>query len=196
MNKKKPLNITLAVTIAVVAVSLLGGRFLSSPVSSVVMSAASETKTFETAPLKPDTLLSIQSLKGSGCGRVEQFSATQLLALPQQQFTTHHSWSEEAELFSGPLLQDVLDKTCSNAEKIKLTALNDYAIDMDFSEVKKFRPIIALSLNGKRLSIREKGPLWVMLPLDKHKIFDRSMDGLMIWQLSDITILKANDKTL
>jgi len=81
MNKKKPLNIALGLTIALVAVSLLGGNFLSTPTKDNVISTS---------------------------------------------------------------------------------------------------------------TISEK--LWVMLPLDKHNIKDRSLDGIMIWQLSDIEILKANDE--
>ena len=196
MNKKKPLNIILGMTIAIVATSLLGGQILSSSVDDSAITTSSKTDEVKQTELKADTLLSIQSVKNSGCKSTTQLSDAQLLALPQQQFVTHHSWSDDAESFSGPLLQDVLDTTCNNAEKIKLTALNDYAIDMDFSEVKKYQPIVALSVNGKRLSVREKGPLWVMLPLDEHKISDRSLDGIMIWQLSDITILKTNDKAL
>ena len=195
MNKKKPLNIALGLTIAFVAVSLIGGNLLSSSAKNdEVISTASITENTNKVILRNDTLLSIQALANSGCESAVQLNSTELLALPQQKFVTHHSWSDKAETFSGPLLQDVLNTTCNNSEKIKLTALNDYAIDMDFNEVKKYQPIIALSVNGKRLSVREKGPLWVMLPLDEHKITDRSLDGIMIWQLSDIEILKANDE--
>ena len=194
MNKKKPLNIALGLTIALVAVSLLGGNFLSTPAKDNVISTSTISENKTKMVVKEDTLLSIQALKNSGCDRAVQLNSEALLALPQQQFVTHHSWSDKAETFRGPLLQDVLNTACENSEKIKLTALNDYAIDMDFNEVKKYQPIVALSVDGKRLSVREKGPLWVMLPLDKHNIKDRSLDGIMIWQLSDIEILKANDE--
>lgn len=193
-NKKKPLNIILGAVIAISAISLLGGQFLSSAIESKGISTTSEMTETTRSDLKEDTLLSIRGITNSGCNGDVQLNNEQLLALPQQQFVTHHSWSDEAESFSGPLLQDVLDTTCSNTKKIKLTALNDYAIDIDFSKLKQYQPIVALSVNGKRLSIREKGPLWVMLPLDDHKDIDeRSLDGMMIWQLSDIQVLKADD---
>jgi len=193
-NKNKYLNITLGVLIAAVGASLLGAKILSSSPGDRVISTASKLSHVTTATLKEDTLLNIQAIKNSGCDNAVQLNQAALLALPQKQFVTHHSWSDNAESFSGPLLQDVLNTTCSNTKKIKLTALNDYAIDMDFSRLKHYQPIIALSVNGKRLSIREKGPLWIMLPLDDHKdIEKRSMDGMMIWQLSDIKILKVDD---
>ena len=196
MNNKKPINIALGVIVAIVALSLLVGKFFLSPSEDRAISTTSrlgDTSNF--ADLKEDTLLNIQAVKNSGCSKAVQLNDTALLSLPQRQFVTHHSWSDSAESFSGPLLADVLDTTCNNVVKIKLTALNDYAIDMDFSKVKKYQPIVALTVNGKRLSIREKGPLWVMLPMDDHKdIAEKSMDGMMIWQLSDIKILKTNDE--
>jgi hypothetical protein len=193
MNKIKPLNLALGMVIAVVATSLFGTHLLSSLPKTNVISTSTKNNIINPSELKKDTLLSIQALNNSGCDNAVQLNDQKLLALPQQQFVTHHSWSKDAETFSGPLLQDVLNTACSNAQLIKLTALNDYAIDMDFAKVKKYQPIIALSVNGKRLSIREKGPLWLMLPLDKHEIRDGSLDGIMIWQLADIEILKASD---
>jgi len=187
------LNLALGGVISIVAFSLIGGKLLSSKTANIGISTASITEAV-TRDTKQDTLLNIQTAKNSGCSNNIELNDEKLLALPQQQFVTHHSWSSEAESFSGPLLQDVLATTCDNTSKLKLTALNDYAIDMDFTEVKKYQPIVALSVNGKRLSVREKGPLWVMLPLDQHKLNDKSLDGLMIWQLSDITILQADDK--
>ena len=194
-NKKKPLNVALGVLIGVIAATLLGGKLLLSAPEKGIISTASHITETKTISLKADTLLNIQAINNSGCQQSVQLNDRQLLALPQQQFVTHHSWSETPESFSGPLLEDVLDMACDNTKKIKLTALNNYAIDMDFSQLKQYQPIIALSVNGKRLSIREKGPLWIMLPLDDLKgIKEKSLDGVLIWQLSDIAILKADDK--
>ena len=193
MKNNKILNLALGSIIGFVTLSLIGGKLLSTGETNLGISTASITEPTKLEP-RHDTLLNIQAANNSGCNNTIELNDEKLLALPQQQFVTHHSWSSEAESFSGPLLQDVLATTCNNTKKLKLTALNDYAIDMDFTEVKKYQPIVALSVNGKRLSVREKGPLWVMLPLDDHKLNDQSMDGMMIWQLSDITILQADDK--
>lgn len=193
-NNKKYLNIALGVTVFTVAASLLASNFLSTEPSKGIISTSTNLVDVKPMILKADTLLSIQAIANSGCDNAIQLNDDKLSALPQQEFVTHHSWSDKAESFKGPLLSDVLNTTCSNTKKIKLTALNDYAVDMDFSKLEKYQPIVAMSVNGKRLSIREKGPLWIMVPLDKYKdIEERSMDGIMIWQLSDIKILKADD---
>lgn len=117
-----------------------------------------------------------------------------LLSLPQQQFKTTHTWSENAEEFSGPLLNDVLNLACPDVAHLMLTAINDYSIEMNFNEMRNYKPIVALSVNGQRLSIRNKGPLWVMMPLDQFtELPPRSLDDMLIWQLSDITVLSTNE---
>ncbi len=192
-NNKKYLNIVLGITVFAVAASLLAGNFLNSASSKGIITTSTKLVDVKPLILKADTLLSIQAIENSGCDKANQLNDDKLLALPQQEFVTHHSWSDKAESFKGPLLRDVLNTTCRNTKKIKLTALNDYAVDMDFSKLEKYQPILAMSVNGKRLSIREKGPLWIMMPLDKYKEIEASsMDGVMIWQLSDIKILKAD----
>ncbi len=52
-------------------------------------------------------------------------------------------------------------------------------------------PIIAYLLNGEEMSIRDKGPLWVIYPFDSDAdfrsevVFSRS-----IWQLDRLEILR------
>ena len=140
-------------------------------------------------------LLTISTAQTEQCNGDITLDGKTLLALPQQHFTTKHTWSEQAEEFSGPLLQDVLNLACPNTKvsRLTLTAINDYSVEMDFNKLQAYKPIVAHSVNGQRLSVRNKGPLWVMLPLDEfNELPPRSFDDMMIWQLSNISILSAN----
>ncbi len=143
-------------------------------------------------------LLNINTAQASQCNGDIALDAKALLALPQQRFATKHTWAEQAETFSGPLLQDVLSMACPNTQisRLMLRAINDYSVEMDFNKIRHYKPIIALSVNGKRLSVRNKGPLWIMLPIDEFtELPPRSLDDIMIWQLSDISILSTNEPT-
>ena len=133
----------------------------------------------------------IQPIANSGCDKTVQLTESSLLSLPQQQFKTHHSWAKEAETFSGPLLEDVLKVACGDATQINLKALNDYSIDVDFTVAKSLKPIVAHSINGTRLSVRDKGPLWIMVPSDDLKVVSKELDGMLIWQLSDIIVINT-----
>lgn len=139
-----------------------------------------------------DALLKMESVEGIGCPLAFNLSDTALLSLPQQTFKTHHTWSKEADEFSGPLLQDVLNQVCPKASKLKLKAINDYQVDLDFDKIKQYEPVLALSMNGERLTIRNKGPIWIMIPFDKYtSVPERSLDEALVWQLSHIKILEA-----
>ena len=139
-----------------------------------------------------NTLLGLHVSPESSCYSEDQLlSIEQLLALPQQEFSTLHTWTEVKETFSGPLLEDVVNLICKGVVSVELKALNDYSITVDFEGVKQYKPIIAHSINGQRLSIRDKGPLWVMVDYETHNLDSKNLESLMVWQLSDIVILRT-----
>ena len=187
--KQKRTNILILLVISVISFSLLGGYYLNKPESSFVSSSSNPA--VSNVHREDDTMLMIQSTASSGCNKTVQLTESQLLALPQQQFKTQHSWSQEAETFSGPLLEDVIKVACGEATKINMRALNDYAIEVDFKVAKTLKPIVAHSVNGTRLSVREKGPLWVMVPSDDLQVSSKEIDGMLIWQLSDIVVMNT-----
>lgn len=154
------------------------------------------TSSFASSVVKQDdTLLSIQVAQDSDCNSSGALLTEEhILALPQQQFTTLHKWSPVAQTFSGPLLEDVLNIYCKDVTSIELSALNNYSLTLDFKLTKQYQPIVAHSINGNRLSIRDKGPLWVMIDHERHNIKKKNLEGMMIWQLSDIMILSADEK--
>lgn len=187
--KQKRTNQLILLIIFVISISLLSAYYITQPEPSFVTSSSNPS--ISSVQRKDDTVLMIQTTANSGCDHTVQLTESELLALPQQQFKTHHNWAEEAETFSGPLLEDVLKVACGEATKINMKALNDYAIDVDFTIAKSLKPIVAHSVNGTRLSVREKGPLWIMVPSDDLKIVSKELDGMLIWQLSDIIIMKT-----
>lgn len=139
-----------------------------------------------------DALLKILASAETGCPETFALSDVSLLSLPQQTFKTHHTWSKVADEFSGPLLADVLDQVCPKASKLKLKAINDYQVDLDFNKIKQYEPILAMSVNGERLTVRNKGPIWVMIPFDKYtSVPERSLDEALVWQLSSINVLET-----
>lgn len=190
-HKQKRINQAIFILLLVISSSLLGAYYLIQPPAPLVTSASNPSVSPVTR--NDNTLLLLQPGTQSGCNTTTQLTEADLLALPQHQFTTHHSWSEQAETFSGPLLEDILKLACTHTAHISLSALNDYAIDLDFARAKSLKPIVAHTVNGKRLSIREKGPLWVMVPADDLKITPSDLDEMLIWQLSKIIIIKTDE---
>lgn len=109
--------------------------------------------------------------------------------LPKTSFTTATMWTEGPQKFEGVLLKDILDINEIAEGTISAYAINDYVADIPFSDAVVGGPIIAYSLNGAPMSVRDKGPLWIVYPYDQNPdyqsevVFSRS-----VWQLNRITV--------
>ena len=53
----------------------------------------------------------------------------------------------------------------------------------------QFEPIIAMRVDNRLLTVRDKGPLWIVYPRDAHKVLqDTRYDARWVWQLSKLNI--------
>ena len=118
-----------------------------------------------------------------------RFDMDMLHAMPRQSFTTTTIWTEGAQQFEGVPLKALLDAVGANGETLHMVALNDYAVDIPLEALADHAPIIAYRVNGKDISVRDKGPLWIVYPYDSDPryrselIYSRS-----IWQLDRIEV--------
>jgi hypothetical protein len=116
-----------------------------------------------------------------------QFTLPMLAALPQHTITTKLPWHDGERSYSGPLLRDVLAAAKLQAAQARFIALNDYKTDIPLSDATDYPVVLAIRLDGKPMLVRDKGPLFVMYPFDKHpelrqtKYFSRC-----VWQLLQI----------
>jgi hypothetical protein len=122
-------------------------------------------------------------------GADAMFSMGMLEKLPQQSFTTNTPWYPKPVTFTGPLLRDVLAAAGAKGTRIAARALDDYKTVIPMSDAQNFGVILARKIDGKILSVRDKGPLFIVYPYDskpelKAQVFlDRSA-----WQLKSLTI--------
>lgn len=136
----------------------------------------------------------------SGQGRLKleyggsaAFSIDMLRALPSETFITSTVWTEGINRFTGVPLAALVDSLLSDSNNrpasLLATAANDYAVHIPVPETGTRYPIIAYEMNGETMSLREKGPLWVIYPFDteveyrSETIYSRS-----IWQVEKIDL--------
>lgn len=62
----------------------------------------------------------------------------------------------------GPLLRDVLAAAGAEPQKIRITALDGFAVDLGPEEMEEQDWIVALKADGRDLGIGQRGPLWVL----------------------------------
>ncbi|MCE9954489.1 molybdopterin-binding oxidoreductase [Aeromonas veronii] len=117
------------------------------------------------------------------------FDLAKLQALPQHEIVTGNPWVDKPHKYRGPKLADVLAAVGADGKTITLTALNSFQIRIEWDKVAKYDPILAWEDNGAVMRVRDKGPLWFMLPLDQYPELKRSeYTDMMIWQLDLIDI--------
>lgn len=109
-----------------------------------------------------------------------------LEAMPQREIVTTTEFTDGAVAFSGPLARDVLDPP-SGAAVAVMTALNDYAVEVPLKDFMDFDVVLAIRMNGERMSRRDKGPIWLMYPLDDHAELRQPVYvNRLIWQLKSV----------
>ena len=113
-----------------------------------------------------------------------------LEAMPSATIDTSTIWTQGKHSFEGVSLATLVDQLGIKASNLRAIAINDYAVDIPITDAVEGGAIIAYRIDGKEMSIREKGPLWVIYPYDdnadyrKEVIYSRS-----IWQLDRIEAL-------
>lgn len=62
----------------------------------------------------------------------------------------------------GPLLRDVLAMAGAKMGKIRITALDGFASEIEYKDLAEQEWIVALKADGRPLSIGQRGPSWVV----------------------------------
>lgn len=130
-------------------------------------------------------------VRGTDNMQTLEFSLDALAELPQVTIVTENEFSDGPVSYRGPLMRDVLAHLgLDDADTIRLTAVNDYYVDIPTSDFRRFNVILAIEADGVRLSRREKGPLWVMYPISDHaELRDPVYNARLIWQVVRIESL-------
>ena len=123
------------------------------------------------------------------------FTAQQIAALPQHTIATATPWTDGVKQFQGPLVAEVLKAagvTLTTQMTVQAQALNGYVIDVPAADFLRWPVIVAYTMDGKALSRRDKGPLWVVYPRDSSKeLQDAKYDHRWAWQLSQLLVSDA-----
>jgi len=121
-------------------------------------------------------------------GKKHSLTREQLLSLPQHEISTELPWIEGQSSYSGVDLNEVLKSIdVSMSKHVTLVALNDYKISVPNEDFEKYKPIIAIKQDGEFMSVRDKGPFWLIYPLSsKPDINNTDFHAKMIWQIRDI----------
>ena len=130
-------------------------------------------------------------------GRIERTNAPEkalwdhelLTALGTHRLVTHTPWTEGATVFTGVLVRSALDAVGAKGTSVLATAADDYASEIPIQDFYDYPVILAMSMNGEKLSSRDKGPLWIIYPLDDFselRLVDKTSHA--VWQLNNLLV--------
>ena len=117
-----------------------------------------------------------------------QFDRAMLFDLGIATLRTSTPWTEGVTEFTGVPVRAVLERVGARGVKVRAIALNDYSFEMPVSEFDEIPVLLAAEMDGQVLTARDKGPLWIVYPLDDMGGRDRLIERKMVWQLVEIQV--------
>lgn len=120
---------------------------------------------------------------------VALFDQAMLDDLTQKATVAATPWLEGTNTFSGPMGTAILDAVGVKGQTLQVFALNDYSADVPAQDMQDHDVIFGTAMNGKRLSVRDKGPLFLIYPFDeKPELFNEIHFGRSVWQVTRIDV--------
>lgn len=142
------------------------------------------------APTGEVVLTLTGKLGATNQGQNAVFDLAMLREMGEVTFETTTPWTEGPQSFTGVPLSALLVSVGVTEGTLIAKAINDYSVKFPVSEGLSSGPIIAYERNGKPMSIREKGPLWIVYPYDADaKWRTETVYSYSIWQLISIDVI-------
>lgn len=159
--------------------------FLPAIVTVILLthSPHSQAETLEPAPANP-----ILTITGS-IGATHQngaalFDIAMLEKIGLKTLETKTPWTEGVTRFEGVLMRDLMAAVKAQGKTVIASAINDYKSEIPLSDFTEMDVILATRIAGQPLSIRDKGPLWIIYPFDAvPNINDEVHYNRCVWQL-------------
>jgi hypothetical protein len=164
-----------------IVAAALAGLLLVSPIAASAEDLA--------APTDSVILTVTGAIGNTNAPGAAQFDLAMLEALPGQETTTATPWYDGAQSFSGPLGSALLASVGATGDTLVVTAINDYVTEIPVADFETWPVIFATRHNGEVMSVREKGPIFVIYPFDSDQALNTEVYyGRSAWQVKSIEV--------
>jgi len=173
-SNAKPLIV--AATTAILAVVLFGG---------LPGAAKAEIK----KPAGDVVLVITGKISETNAGAETHFDREMLTSLGMETLKTTTPFEEGVQTFEGPRVDALLKSVGATGELLVATALDGYTVEIPMQDVVDYPVLLAMVWNGETMGVRNKGPLWIIYPIDQyHELARERFSARSIWQLNRIDI--------
>jgi hypothetical protein len=115
------------------------------------------------------------------------FDHAMLAKLDTFTIKTSTPWDVGISEFTGCRLSKLVAATEAQGTIMLVTALDGYEVAVPISDIEKYDPILAWAKNGNVMTIREKGPLWLIYPFDSNsELRGMEYSARSVWQIERI----------
>ncbi|OBQ71310.1 molybdopterin-dependent oxidoreductase [Mesorhizobium erdmanii] len=138
-----------------------------------------------------DVVLTITGdIQNTNKAHTATFDLAMLQALAGRQAIMETPWTNGATEFDGPYLKAILEAAGAHGKTLRIKALNDYSADVPIGDATDYETILAVKMNGKPMSVRDKGPLFMIYPFDKnHELYNEKYFSRSVWQIKEIEVV-------
>ena len=99
-------------------------------------------------------------------------------------------WTEGLRSFTGTPMAALLQRLGITSGTIQASAINDYTVEIPVADLLEGHALLAWHLDGQPMSVRQKGPLWIVYPYDSDNRFQSEIYfSRSIWQLARLTLV-------
>lgn len=117
------------------------------------------------------------------------FDMTMVGRLQQGSIKTNNHVVDQIVEYRGPKLASLLDYVGAQGEMIKVIAWDDYVVTISRADISKYGVLLATHEAGKRMTIDDKGPFFIVFPFSDHvELRNDLYYSLSVWQVREIVV--------
>lgn len=141
-----------------------------------------------TVPRPPPTLT-----LGSGTAQ-RVLTLDQLRALPSVTYRVEHPQLGRSFTYKGVMLRDLAELGGFGGQDMRLYASNGYLALIRAREYMNAPIMVAYEADGHAITVRDKGPLTVVLPPEPARYRTSAYSGAWVWYVNRLTSVRAGPK--
>ncbi len=117
------------------------------------------------------------------------FDRPMLEALGVSSLRTRTPWSDSEVRFDGVPMIKLMQTVGAFGDRVRAIALNDYVTEIPLSDFARYGVLLAMKRNGKYMSIRERGPLFIIYPFDAFdELWSSTYSSRCAWQVAQLIV--------
>lgn len=125
----------------------------------------------------------------SNSQNIAMFDRDMLEALGLVSLTTTTPWYDGPVTFEGIRLDRLMQSVGASGTTVTVYALNDFTTNIPLDDFGRFKPILALKRDGRYMSVRDKGPLFIVYPYDSDPhLKSQTFYSRSAWQVARMDV--------